>query len=256
MTQYQATFRAIFDELAQRGVFTRPIREIENSDLFKLSPFKALTHDQAIAVNDILSGLFKDLESRASSRIVIQGDPGTGKTVVAIYLMKLLSDIKNADLTEPADGDSILSEFFVPGYPELLEGFRVGLVVPQQSLRKSIQRVFKKTPGLSPSQVLTPFQVGNSDERFDLLIVDEAHRLNQRANQAAGPSEHDVQEHQPPPLRRGRPVDHPARLDRLQSKHQVYLVDGAQAVRPADLPDECHVERWWTPLGAEAASTR
>ena len=98
---YQATFRAVFDELLERGLFTRPIREIENSDLFKLSPFKALTQDQAIAVDDILSGLFEDLDIGTSSRIVIQGDPGTGKTVVAIYLMKLLSDIKHADLSEP-----------------------------------------------------------------------------------------------------------------------------------------------------------
>ncbi len=83
---------------------------------------------------------------------MIQGDPGTGKTVVAIFLMKLLSDIKHADVREPADGDSLLSEFFVPGYPELLSNFKVGLVVPQQSLRKSIKNVFRQTPGLHKSR--------------------------------------------------------------------------------------------------------
>ena len=232
---YQATFRAIFDDLLDRGLFTRPIRDIENSDLFKLSPFKALTQDQAIAVDDILSGLFDDLDAGSSSRIVIQGAPGTGKTVVAIYLMKLLSDIKHADLSEQGDGDSLLSEFFVPGYPELLEDFKVGLVVPQQSLRKSTKRVFKQTPGLHQNQVLTPFEVGNRDEQFDLLIVDEAHRLNQRAAQAAGPLNRmfrDINE-------RLFGEDDPSitQLDWIdyQSKHQLYLVDGAQAVRPADL---------------------
>lgn len=233
---YQATFRAIFDDLLDRGLFTRPIREIENSDLFKLSPFKALTQDQAIAVDDILEGLFKDLDAGSSSRIVIQGAPGTGKTVVGIYLMKLLSDIQHADLTEHADGDSLLSEFFVPGYPELLEDFKVGLVVPQQSLRKSIQRVFRKTPGLRPQQVLTPFEVGNRRDQFDLLIVDEAHRLNQRAAQAAGPLNRmfrDINERlfgeDDPSLTQLDWIDY-------QSKHQLYLVDGAQSVRPADLP--------------------
>ena len=232
---YQATFRAIFDDLLDRGLFTRPIRDIENSDLFKLSPFKALTQDQAIAVDDILKGLFDDLDAGSSSRIVIQGAPGTGKTVVAIYLMKLLSDIQHADLTQQVDGDSLLSEFFVPGYPELLEDFKVGLVVPQQSLRKSIQRVFRQTPGLHQSQVLTPFEVGNQDDPFDLLIVDEAHRLNQRAAQAAGPLNRmfrDINE-------RLFGEDDPSitQLDWInyQSKHQLYLVDGAQSVRPADL---------------------
>ena len=57
--------------------------------------------------------------------------------------------------------------------------------MPQQSLRTSIQKVFAKTPGLHKSMVMTPFEVGESAEQFDILIVDEAHRLNQRANQAS-----------------------------------------------------------------------
>lgn len=234
--RYQENFRAVFDELLERGLFSRPMRDIQNSDLFKLSPFKALTQDQAIAVDDILSGLFDDLAAGTSSRIVIQGDPGTGKTVVAIYLMKLLSDIKHADLTEQVDGDSLLSEFFVPGYPELLADFKVGLVVPQQSLRKSIQRVFRHTPGLHKSQVLTPFEVGNRGEQFDLLIVDEAHRLNQRAAQAAGPLNSMYRDinvrlfgEDDPSITQLDWIDY-------QSKNQLYLVDGAQSVRPADLP--------------------
>ena len=76
---YRKTFEAIFEELRTQGVFTRSVRQIENTDLFKLSPFKALTADQAIAVEDILSGLFEDLKADLPSRIVIRGDPGTGK---------------------------------------------------------------------------------------------------------------------------------------------------------------------------------
>ncbi|MEZ0578134.1 DNA/RNA helicase domain-containing protein [Nocardioides sp. MH1] len=233
---YRRTFEAIFEDLRRRGAFTRPLREIENTDLFKLSPFKALTQDQAIAVEDILRGLFDDLESGASSRIVIQGAPGTGKTVVGIFLMKLLSDIKTADVSAPPESDSLLSEFFVPGYPELLTDLRFGLVVPQQSLRQSIKAVFRKTPGLRTDQVLSPFQVGQSAESFDLLIVDEAHRLNQRANQAAGPlntmfSKINIDLF-------GEDDYSITQLDwiEMKSKHQVYLLDGAQSVRPADLP--------------------
>lgn len=236
--EYRRTFRRIFDELRERGAFSRPIREIENTDLFKLSPFKALTQDQAIAVDDIMSGLFEDLESRASSRIVIQGAPGTGKTVVGIFLMKLLMDIKHADLADPPDSDSLLSEFFVPGYPELLVDFNVAMVVPQQSLRRSIKNVFRKTPGLSPKQVLSPFEVGGASEPFDLLIVDEAHRLNQRAAQAAGPLNKmfvDINQ-----KLFGQDDPSVTQLDWIdyQSRHQIYLLDGAQAIRPADLPTE------------------
>lgn len=233
---YRETFAAIFEELKSRGAFTRPIREIENTDLFKLSPFKSLTQDQAIAVDDILSGLFEDLSTGTPGRIVIQGAPGTGKTVVAIFLMKLLSDIKSADVSAPPESDSLLSEFFVPGYPELLDGFKVALVVPQQSLRTSIKGVFRKTPGLAAAQVLSPFQVGDSDEHFDLLIVDEAHRLNQRANQAAGPLNTKFSAINKKLF--GNDDYGRTQLDWIdhQSTHQIYLVDRAQAVRPADLP--------------------
>jgi len=233
--EYQKTFTAIFDALRDRGLFERHIREIENSDLFKLSPFKALTHDQEIAVEDILDGLFQDIADRSSSRIVIQGDPGTGKTVVGIYLMKLLSDIQHAATSEVAETESILAEFFLPDYVELLRGFRIGLIVPQQSLRKSIQRVFAKTPGLTAKQVMSPFELGNRAEHYDLLIVDEAHRLNQRAPQAAGPLNRMFKDINVQLF--GEDDLELTQLDWIaaMSKHQVFLVDGDQSVRPADL---------------------
>ena len=236
---YRETFEEIFEALRGSDVFTRSRRDIVNDDLFKLSPFKALTPDQATAVEDILDGLFEDLRTGSSSRIVIQGEPGTGKTVVAIYLMKLLSDIVAANVRPPVDeiaGDSPLSEFFLEGYRDLVEGFRFGLVVPQQSLRTSIKRVFKQTPGLDANMVLTPFQVGASKEGFDLLIVDETHRLNQRANQSSG-----IRNRQFGDINRALfGTDDPelTQLDWVeqQSTHQLFLVDAAQAVRPADLP--------------------
>lgn len=138
---YKKTFDAVFEELrAHEHLFQRTLPEIINSDLFKFSPFKALSHDQAIAVEDILEGLFADLESGAPSTVVVQGNPGTGKTVVAIYLLKLLEDIREHDPEEPLDSDSIFSDFFTPGHAELLASLKVGIVVPQQSLRESISK--------------------------------------------------------------------------------------------------------------------
>ncbi|PPH21347.1 hypothetical protein C5C31_10025 [Rathayibacter rathayi] len=76
----------------------------------------------------------------------IAGDPGTGKTVVAIYLLKLLQDIRQHDLEDGVEGDSPFGDFSTPGHAELLSTLRVGLVVLQQSLRLSIARVFNITP--------------------------------------------------------------------------------------------------------------
>jgi len=240
--EYQKTFRQVFDELREDGVFTRTIPEIENSDLFKLSPFKALTSDQAVAVEGIVEGLLADLESGAESTIVVQGDPGTGKSVVAIYLLKLLSDIAASKSLEDLDRDTMFSEFFAEGYSELLADLRVGLVVPQQSLRNSIKKVFKKTPGLSQSMVMTPFDVAEAAVQFDLLIIDEAHRLNQRANQPSG--NQNLKFRQISEALFGFDDKSKTQLDwmREKSRHQIYLVDAAQSVRPADLPAELLAE--------------
>ena len=235
---YREKFRSIVERLKRDGIFTRSIPEIENSDLFKLSPFKALTEDQANSVEEIVKGFLIDVERGAESTIVIQGDPGTGKTVVAIYMMKLLVDIKTLASLEDLDSNSRFSSFFTEGNQSLLHGLRIGLVVPQQSLRDSIKKVFRKTPGLDRSMVMTPFDVGQADETFDLLLVDETHRLNQRANQASG-----VLNAKFAAITRrlfGSDVTSKTQLDwiRAKSRHQIFLLDAAQSVRPADLPSE------------------
>jgi DUF2075 family protein len=236
--QYQQTFDQVFETLRKEGMFSQTIPQIVNSDLFKLSPFKALTQDQAGAVNDILEGLFEDLENGRSSTIVIQGDPGTGKTIVAIYLMKLLTDIRSHHNEDVVESDSIFAQYFLEGYPELLRDFRVALVVPQQSLRQSIQNVFAKTPGLGKGMVISQFDVGFSETPYDLLIVDEAHRLSQRANQSSGVRNKDFQTINERLF--GSDDDALTQLDwiKKQSNHQIFLVDAAQSVRPADLPKE------------------
>jgi DUF2075 family protein len=233
---YRETFSKVFEELRSQGVFTRSLPEIENSDLFKLSPYKALNEDQAVVIEDILEGLFADIERGNGSTVVVQGDPGTGKTIVGIFLMKLLRDIGAGTPSHKNDSDSLFSDFFVDGYAQLLGGFRIGLVVPQQSLRASIRDVFRRTPALSPAMVLSPFDVGKSEEQYDLLIVDEAHRLSQRANQPAASLNKLFGEI----TTRLFGFDDPDRtqLDwiRAKSRHQLFLLDSAQSVRPADLP--------------------
>jgi hypothetical protein len=233
---YRESFPEIFEALREEGLFTRSLPEIKNRDLFKLSPFKALTPDQALSVEDIVRGIFDAVAAGERSIAVVEGEPGTGKTVVAVYLMKLLRDIERADPNQMVDEDARFSEFFSAAHSSLLDEFRIALVVPQQSLRRSIERVFSKTPGLDRSLVVTPFNVGASEDRYDLLVVDEAHRLNQRAAQASGPLNAKFREINERLF--GEDDLSKTQLDwiRAQSDHQVLFVDALQSVRPADLP--------------------
>ncbi len=234
--KYRKRFDEVFRELTATGLLTRSIPDIVNSDLFKYSPFKAINPEQAIAVEGIVETLFEKFARTSDVPMVVQGDPGTGKTIVAVYLMKLLSDIGHANLDDELDRDSIFSDFFQPEYQALFADLKLGIVIPQGALRESIRKVFSKTPGLDKAMVMSQFDVGLSEGTFDLLIVDEAHRLGQRANQSSASLNikfGDINERL-----FGRDDDSFTQLDWIQakSKHQLLLIDIAQSVKPGDLP--------------------
>ncbi len=235
-SRYRKVFAEICDRLREQGLFGQTIPEIENSDLFKLSPFKSLNMDQMVSIQTLLASLLGDLDQKTSSTSVIRGDPGTGKTIVAIFLIKLLRDIQTTSLDEDPTTDSPFAEFFTSRNQDLLKELRVGLVVPQQSLRRSIQNVFKLTPKLAADLVLSPFEVGESDKPFDVLIVDEAHLLSQRANQPSAAQNKRFKAINYSLF--GKDDDSVNQLDWITEKstHRVYLLDMAQSVRPADLP--------------------
>lgn len=234
--QYQEAFEEIFEHLRSRGVFTRSIPAIENSDLFKLSPFKSLNHDQAAAVSEIMSGLVEDLEQPERSLSVIQGEPGTGKTIVGIYLIKLIQDVADLSNGEEPDPDEMFAEFFDDLTRELFQDLKVGLVVPQQSLRKSVRRVFATVPSLRSVPVLSAFEVGSSADEFDVLVVDEAHRLNQLAAQAHGTLTKKYKEITVELF--GELDPEKTQLDwiRAKAKHTILMLDLDQSVRPSDIP--------------------
>ncbi|MGH3474588.1 MAG: DNA/RNA helicase domain-containing protein [Aeromicrobium sp.] len=231
---YRGRFREIFDRLRAEGMFDGTITQIENGDLFKLSPFKTLNYEQRVIVVRIVEAFLTDLRGDRSTTSVIQGQPGTGKTIVGIYLMKLLSDIRGAVPLEDSDSDDVFSGFFTEENAALLADTRMGLVVPQQSLRETVKKVFKRTSGLHQGMVLSPTQVGGRADEYDLLLVDETHRLQQLSATMA--------------IKRFREINrklfdgdeaggHQLDWIRRKSRHRILLLDPEQSIRPAsDLP--------------------
>lgn len=235
--EYRESFDEIFAKLREQGLMTRSIPDLVNSNIFKYSPFKALSNDQAIAIEGILECLVPADGKNSSSKIVVQGGPGTGKTIVAVYLMKLIRDIATAAEGEALEIDSLFSDYFQGGYKEILTDWKIGLVIPQQSLRRTIQNVFKSIPALDKSMVLSPFEVGKSSQRYDLLIVDEAHRLKLRSNMPSAAQNIDFKEINERLF--GSDPDEKTQLDWVisQSENQILLIDAEQSVMPSDLTE-------------------
>lgn len=268
--QYRELFEEIFERLREERVFSQSRDQIINSTLFKLSPFKSLTADQEQSLADIVQGILAADRPEAVGPFVVQGGPGTGKTVLGVFLMKLLADL--ALLAEdPDESDLSTDEAFHPiftreNHERLLShrvdkdtpGLTIGIVVPQQSLRRSLKKVFRHTPGLHPDMVLDPWDVGKKKhaEKYDVLIVDEAHRLNIRASQSSG-----MQNALFPKINEalfGADDTSLTQLDWIvdRSVHQILLLDPRQSVRPADLDratvrglvERAHAESRFHPL--------
>lgn len=233
---YQRAFDAVFDELRQHGLLQRSVRQIENTELFKYSPFKSLNHDQHVAVEQILRGLVSDLEQDRRGVSVVRGEPGTGKTIVAMYLLKMLCDIGSHPADDEVDPDEMFSEFFQDETRELLEGLELAFVIPGESLRGTVQKVISRIPGMRRVFVGTAFQVAEQDRQFDLVVVDEAHRLTQYGAQAHGTLTKKYGEITQRLFGEMDPTKNQLDWLRATSRMVLLMLDQEQSVRPMDIP--------------------
>ena len=71
---------------------------------------------------------------------------------------------------------------FVREFQSKYPNAKIGLVVAMTSLRESLENVFRKIPGLKSTMVINPSDTFKLNQKYDLLIVDEAHRLRQYRN--------------------------------------------------------------------------
>jgi DNA replication protein DnaC len=226
---YKDLFKEVWNKLVERKIVTKSLTEIENSELFKYSPYKALNEDQYNSVLEIIDGL----TTKNSSRIFVSGGAGTGKTVLATYLIKLLTsdiiELQSDDYNE----DELKEIKFVREFKSKYPNAKIGLVVAMTSLRESLENVFKKIPGLKSSMVINPSDTFKLNEKYDLLIVDEAHRLRKYKNISwMGAFKKNNQ-------KLGLD-DSGTELDWIiaNSKNQLFFYDSAQSVKPSDVDSE------------------
>ena len=229
---YKNLFIEIWEKLVEKEIVSKSLEEIENSELFKYSPYKSLNEDQYNSVLEIIEGL----TTKDSNKIFIKGSAGTGKTILATYLIKLLcSDVSDLYLEDDFSENEIQEINLIKSFKDKYPDAEIGLVVAMSSLRKTLQNVFRKIPGLKASMIISPSDTFK--KRYDLLIVDEAHRLRQyknigwmgvfrKNNQKLGFD------------------DTGNELDWIiaNSKNQIFFYDSAQSVKPSDI-DPKHFDK-------------
>lgn len=222
---YKNLFKEVWNKLIERKIVTKSLTEIENSELFKYSPYKSLNEDQYNSVLEILEGL----TLKKSNRVFISGSAGTGKTILATYLMKLLTTDVEAIQQDEYNDDELREINYIKEFRDKYPNAKIGLVVAMTSLRESLENVFRKIPGLKASMVINPSDTFSS-QKYDLLIVDEAHRLRQYKNigwRGAFKKNN----------RKLNLDDTGTELDWIlaNSKNQIFFYDSAQSVKPSDV---------------------
>jgi len=163
-TQYSEMFETLWEDLRKRELADHTIHEIEESNVFKYSPYKGLTVDQKVALDKIFDAIDNGLEK--AEPIVVEGMPGTGKTILAIYLLKMLRDN--------------------PKYADM----NIRIVEPVPSLRNTLRDTLKTVNGLEKDDIICPADlvkeklgyIKRQKKCFDIVLIDEAHRLKQRVN--------------------------------------------------------------------------
>ncbi len=158
----------------------RKITEEDVNQAIAMIPFE-LTNDQKVAIREIQ----KDFNSSSRMNRILQGDVGSGKTVVAIVAMYLnyLSGYQSA-LMAPTE---ILAIQHYHNVKELLKGtnINVELLVGSQN-KKEKQEIYKGLESGTIHMVIGTHALIQEEVKYKdlgLVITDEQHRfgVNQRA---------------------------------------------------------------------------
>lgn len=174
-------------------VNTPTINEIRTKELVKYSPIKTLTEQQINLLNKIITNY--------SNNYVINGDAGTGKTVLLTHLIAKLLENPNKKIA------AVLQPNWIKTAKNIFKVF--GLNAKNLTLASSTQLI-------------------NSNKTFDIIIVDEAHKLSRK---------HGKQMHSFNAVYKGEFENENNHLDCLKKigNQIVLMYDVLQAIRPANI---------------------
>lgn len=183
-------------ELSPRAWVSTPTLEgLRANVLVKYSPIKQLTSEQGLLINEILNSPRKNF--------VINGDAGTGKTVLLTHLVaKLLSDRPHAS---------------------------IGVVV-QPNWLKTGEEIFKVF-GMNSTYltIATSTKLIKDNRHYDVIVVDESHKLSRRYGKQH-PSFNQVYD-----IREYNSCNSHLEILQKMADQLVLMYDVLQAIRPANV---------------------
>ena len=194
-------FVPLWEKLKEIHLAKNSLRDIENKEIFKYSPFKSFSSEQQYIVEDIL----RRVNDEDMSISLVDGEPGTGKILL---LIKIAHDL-----------------IFNSGHDPKEMSKRITIVLPQKGLHKIYKRIFKRLGINNKDMIITGTHISKMPR--DILLIDEAHRLKKYFSKQSKDLKH---------LRDGNDnyIDE-LELAYRNSKHLIICYDKDQTIRPADI---------------------
>ncbi len=240
---YRSQFRVLWKQLQSNGLVKHSLDAIENDNIFKFSPYNALTGEQNEVSIAIINDILDTFEHTTSGVSLVDGCAGTGKTVLAISIINSLVNAINIedDLLETGvdefeddiDEGKRIALLRLKNYIQKERNgkpFKIGFVFPMPGIRETVAKVFKDCGnGLEKGMVIAPCDVVKED--YDILFVDESHRLSKRKNLTGYGSFDDT----------SRKLElNPMETNQLEwilksAKHVVLFYDQYQSVKSSDI---------------------
>lgn len=236
-SEYQNVFTEIWDKLKKLNLVEHSLFEVENSEIFKFSPYKELTNDQYIVVEELLKLYSQAMQGTSRMDVIVNGGAGTGKSLIAIYFLNMIANILNndydfSDTEQYIDDESFLNRADLIKDIKTYGNDKIGFVIAVPSFKDTVKKVFKSIKELRHIHVISPSEASRGD--YDVLIVDEAHRLKRRHKLTNYGTHDNVNKSL------GLPADS-TELDWLEFKAKKMLIlfyDGIQSIKESDVSKE------------------
>ena len=181
----------------------RPSKSLQNAIASMLEGNREfiMIDDQKVAYEKILSTAIRCMSDEKKRTVIVQGGPGTGKSVIAINLLVELT--KRGQFVQYASKNSAPRQV----YAQKLKG---------KVKKSSVDNMFKGTGMYTEAE----------DGIINTILVDEAHRMNEKSGMFHNMGENQIKE-----------VIHAAHCS-------VFFIDESQRVTMSDIGSVAEIEKW------------
>ncbi|MDV2583334.1 DUF2075 domain-containing protein [Alkalibacillus haloalkaliphilus] len=155
-------FHQIWEKLREEEIAQNTIEDLQNKDIYKISPYKELSEQQLEVKEKVIQFCNENAKKAGQHVFIVEGDSGTGKSVLLSSLFNTLQDNANDASSNLYNTDNYL----LVNHSEMLKTYH-NIAYSLPNLKK---KQFKK-----PTPFINSMDKGN--EKADITLVDEAHLL-------------------------------------------------------------------------------